>query len=162
MWKPKPMISELLSTQSLWNRLSCLCYINYMFRRSKLTNKILPLTFLAVFSIGLFSAYHVYMPTGPDGEMGACPFTQGTSICVMTPVQHIAAAQNIFHTLPWQKDLLSVFLLAIFLALPLYFLLSSSPPRNLLNSFSKRNQNLSFIHTLQELFSQGILNPKIY
>ncbi len=102
-----------------------------------------------------------------NGKMSDCPFMNNTaSICNMSPLEHIAAWQSFFSALPLKEKMSLIFSLVAF-ALALFLL-----PR-FFQKFLKY-QNLFYLqryrylqkvfirHPLQEAFSSGILNPKIF
>lgn len=112
--------------------------------------------------LGAFNFTHAGMKTGMDGQMTDCPFTPGISICEMNPLEMIAASQSLLTTLPQQKDLFSVLMLLITAA---FLLVSWKPPvprRIAPRVFTPLRDYIPFSNPLQELFSNGILNPKLY
>ena len=124
-----------------------------------------------VFSIGiaiflfisLFGALHLGM--GSSNSMNDCPFSVGTSICTMTPLEHIGAAQNLINTLPSPRNIAYFFLLiiSVVLLLALYFLKLFSPPKLSLAYHATYNRRSSPPpNFLQQAFSSGILNSKTF
>ena len=91
-----------------------------------------------------------------------------TTLCQMNPLKHIAAWQNLFIA-PTQKDTLAILIL-LFLSLLLAFSIHNLWPTR------KRHQpiKINSLHTrpkidtpiiftpLQEAFSNGILNRKVF
>ncbi len=99
---------------------------------------------------------------GPDGHMAGCPFMEMTAVCQMSPFEHIAAWQNMF-TATANESALATLLLLLFAAIVFV--------RSLYRSFSPEIRALSFYrppkfflfrHSLQEAFSNGVLNSKAY
>lgn len=117
----------------------------------------------ALLLVGSMGFVHFGMGGPMDGTMGTCPFMPGVTICNMTPMQHIAAAQSMFNVLPQDKNMLSVLLLLV-----VAFVASSSfkklfqPPLNLTPVSISTNRYFRPRSVLQEAFSRGILNPKIF
>ena len=120
------------------------------------------LVFLAVFFGGLFQA-----PVGMNvsGDMSGCPFTpQEETICSMSALDHIGTWQSAFlATVPGVTLLLMIFAAA-------GVILTVAPnvalkPRHRIPIISKevvqRVYTFSY-RPLQELFSSGILHPKLF
>lgn len=119
--------------------------------------------------LSVFGMSHSTMNMGPDGSMtmSNCPFMSGQAVvCNMNPLEHIAAWQSMFATTLQQNgtDLLALFLAALALALVWTRQLWGRPKRNLQPTFSvtQRSKETLPLPLLQELFSNGILNPKIF
>ena len=100
-------------------------------------------------------------------QMINCPFMPGhTSICKMSPMDHIAAWQSMFTTLPTKETLSLLFILLTFLALLRFkfrdkFFISV----HLCRSFYTNRywvSRLLIFNPLKEAFSRGILNPKLF
>ncbi len=107
---------------------------------------------------------HAGMTTAMDGQMSDCPFTLGVAICNMTPLEMISASQSLLTTLPQGKDAFS--LLASLIALAMAFAISSKrlvpPDVSAPYAFKPCSGYAPFSNPLQELFSNGILNPRLY
>lgn len=102
-----------------------------------------------------------------DSSMsGGCPFIDimdGAAGCTMTPLQHIAAAQNMFSAIPQDKNTLPIFLLLMAAIAVLPFLKNLfSPPLILVPISLSRSRFVPPLSALQEAFSRGILNPKAF
>lgn len=123
---------------------------------------VLSFALVAFFLLGASNFSHAGMTTGMDGQMADCPFTPGVAICDMNPLEMIAASQNLLTTLPQQNDLFSVLMLLIAAAVLLVSWKPPVPRRALSRVFVPRHDYVSFSNPLQELFSNGILNPKLY
>ena len=121
----------------------------------------------AFFLVGFLGISHFGMNMGADGEMstGDCPFMSGGSVCNMNPLEHLASWQEMFAVITNQVDYAFALLILITLSFvrlvyPAYFY---SPPNLLRQSqyFAKRKR-ISAPSVLQEFFSNGILNPKLF
>jgi hypothetical protein len=132
--------------------------------QGNITKILLSFGLVAFLFLGAFNFSHAGMTTGMDGEMIDCPFTPGVSICEMNPLEMIAASQSLLTTLPQQKDLFSVLMLLIAAAFLLLVSWKPFVPRQRVASriFIPRRDYTPFSNPLQELFSNGILNPKLY
>lgn len=122
-----------------------------------------------VFSIGiaiflfisLFGSLHMGM--GAGDSMTNCPFLVGVSLCTMSPLGHIGAAQNFLNSLPSQNNSIYFLLLAISGSLlALYFLKLFSPPKLFLAYDWVQNNHHPSPNFLQQAFSSGILNSKTF
>lgn len=122
-----------------------------IFKQKNILSIIILVAFItvAVFGILSITPSHTHEP--------GCPFMPGEqAICPMGLLEHISAWKNIFTvSVPYAVLLI----LVIFLILSLWFLIH--PPNYFFFKY-KRLRQVGFAHiTLyQELFSQGILNPK--
>lgn len=102
-----------------------------------------------------------------EGQMSDCPFMPGhTSVCKMSPMEHMQAWQSMFTTLI-EKDALYILytLLVLFALLGLKYFAKSSlynlPRLELPTDLGYLKQLLLF-DPLREAFSKGILNPKTF
>ncbi len=131
--------------------------------QSRLTASIFSLGIGVFFLTASFGVFFVGMNVQMDGEMSHCPFMMD-AICTMTPLGHITAVQGVFQTLPRENDFV------IFLVLIMAFVVAISSFQKLLGPPQLSRASLAFAnvdytplrHSLQEAFSRGILNPKIY
>lgn len=118
--------------------------------------------FLATFFLSLFQ-----MPAsmGMPGEMSGCPFMSHEEVvCSMSSLDHLAAWQSAFTaTVPSFVLLILALIAAVALSAvaPNLFgrLTYFEPP--LLRSVRERTYTFSY-RPLQELFSNGILHPKLF
>jgi hypothetical protein len=134
-----------------------------MIARSNIAKMFLSFGLVAFLLLGAFNFSHAGMTTGMDGEMTDCPFTPSTAICEMNPLEMIAASQNLLTTLPQQKDLFSVLMLLVAAALLLASWKPYVPRRPAVARVAiPKREYVPFSNPLQELFSNGILNPKLY
>ncbi len=133
----------------------------------KFTRFLLAFGLIVSISVVFFSAYHsLGMEKRSNGTMSGCVFTGKTKNCTMTIAGHTSKWQGMFTTTAPQK--LLDFALLILLAVS--FIAVAILKRNLLLQFSLYTtrwrlyirQHPSLFNLLQEAFSQGILNPKIY
>ena len=121
---------------------------------------------LAILIVPSFGLIHFNMQMGMDGNMSVanCPFMVGTSLCSMTPLEHISIWQNIFTTLPHQNTILQILL--AFSVFALFFILFRqvfSPPQNYFYLNRNKYRRYTFpANFLQVAFSRGILNPKTF
>lgn len=118
----------------------------------------------ALLVAGLFGAFGG-MQQGMDGRMGGCPFTVGLSVCNMNVLEHMRAWQSMFLSAPrlFGAFILLAALLIVFFII--FYSILKSLKDNLL--FIKERHRLRFYtsfsdRVLQEAFSQGVLNTKIY
>ena len=116
--------------------------------------------------MSLFGIFNMNMSMTMDGQMSDCPLMLGMNICPMTPFEHVAFMQNFFTNIPHQQDMTLVLLLATsFIAgIGLAWLrqLVIPPDRFRSVGYFYRNRYIPIQGFLQHLFSQGILNPKLY
>ncbi len=125
--------------------------------------KILIVFALAVIlAFGTFGMLDMGMGMQMDGTMNPCLFSTGTEICTMTPLAHIAASQSVFTTIVTYGDVLVLLALSIaaFFALSLFWR-SQAPPLALVQTHIHRKESIPRSY-LQESFSSGILNPKLF
>lgn len=102
-----------------------------------------------------------------ESTTGNCPFAPNhpMSICQMNPMEHIQEWQSMFTMLPVENMSLIIFALFAFLAITyLKFWNRFSAPEPSLYILNSSPSLLSFqiFSPLKELFSKGILNPKIF
>ena len=133
--------------------------------KKKLAPIMFTLGITAFLLMGFLGLSHFSMAMGTDGEMAMsdCPFMIGMNICTMSAFEHIATWQSMFaHILQPQHATLLLFSLS-FLVLGLVRQLHQP----LANRF-KQIAYLSYgeyvptVKPFQELFSNGILNPKSF
>lgn len=125
--------------------------------------------FVAVFSFVLLYAFSFGSVMGMNidkhGQMSACPFSVATSICTMTFSEHLNLWQSMFNaTLDNNAGLLiTLGLIVIAVSLTLKYL-EKDRGKELLayKLYTYEYQKPPVFNKLIELFSRGILNPKIY
>lgn len=126
--------------------------------------------FAVVLSLVLFYSFSfgpvMGMEVDKHGQMSACPFTQASSICKMGVSEHLSLWQRMFTaTLDNNAGLLVTIGLTVLFAtsLALKFLEIDRHKELMAYKFyTYEHQKSSAFNKLIELFSQGILNPKIY
>ena len=138
-----------------------------MFYRLPVVQKMIgAMFFLSLFvSLG-FGYLHVKNMSVMDMPMPGCPFMIDTSVvCSMNPLQHIEAWQHFFTAIP-SVGITALVLLLSALALcvsPAFSQFLNYPRLELLLRVpAPRTLNVFQLNYLQEFFSQGILNPKLF
>lgn len=136
---------------------------------SSITEYVLSLAVFVFLSVSFLGLSHANMPMGEDGNMtmSNCPFMSGQAVvCNMDPLEHIAAWQNMFTSIP-QQDIATL-LLILLASLALVFIWTRQRRRiPITDSLStlgrvRAKEYIPIANSLQELFSNGILNPKLY
>ncbi len=121
---------------------------------------------VSFFFITLFGIFYFLIPHTANGE-SPCPSLPGMSMCAMSPVEHVAFMQDTLTSVHQQMNLtLSLLASVLFFALIRvawfkrfsYSLLD--PQRSLAYFYYKRHVLEGTV--LQGLFSNGILNPKLF
>ena len=108
------------------------------------------------------------MATDVNGNVVKCPFAgHSMSICIMNPTEHIEEWQSMFTTLPAQQDaVLALFALIVLVAFGTLGFWNKFSIHNELLLLSRLRSRLrdsfQIFDPLQEAFSSGILNPKIF
>lgn len=126
---------------------------------------ILPLIILIFLLVAFLGAGHIGMTVDARGQMVACPFLGVSALCEMNSLAHIAKWQSLFSALPEREA--AAFLAVVLLSLSTIFLLwhvryahsVSTLPFLVLAS---RAVTVLIPSILQEAFSDGILNPKVF
>jgi len=133
--------------------------------------KIFALVLLAFLIVTAFELSNFGMATKADGQMSSCPFMDigGAVVCKMSPLEHIEAWQNMFTATVSSK---TVDTLALLLLVTIIFAAFTTMrlPFNAMLALLEAHQKLyarrafapAHVNPMQELFSQGILNPKVY
>ena len=130
-----------------------------------LQNKLLILGMSAFLVMNLFGIFHSGMTMSADGKMSDCPFMPGMNVCPMSPLEHVSYMHDLFTNVPQQQNPMLAFLLLLMgLALvAVVWLRNLYTPPNLTSRsqlYFYRQRSLSIPLLFQELFSNGILNPK--
>ena len=119
----------------------------------------------ALLSVGFLGLYHP-MTMGEDGiSMSNCPFMSGQAVvCNMNPLEHIAAWQSMFvGVLSQNMATFFALLLAALASILLWGRWRAPDTRPNTNfQYFPRQEYIPLATSLQELFSKGILNPKLY
>lgn len=135
---------------------------------TKASKTLLVLGLIAFLLVGFFGLSHSSMAMGEDGNMtmSNCPFMSGQAVvCNMNPLEHIAAWQNMFTSIP-QQDVATLLLLLL-ASLALVFIWTGQKRSSVTDSlqtpqYVRIKEYIPIANSLQELFSNGILNPKLY
>lgn len=121
---------------------------------------------IATFVLGGFlTSSHLGMDMQIERTQGLCPFLPGVVICNMTPLQHIAAAQNMFNTLPQDKDFFALLILFLAAAVAVNLLHQKKllfPPVIPRIGFVLRSEDTLLFRLLQEAFSNGVIHSKAF
>ena len=126
----------------------------------------LVLAFVAFLTMGTLG-FSLGMEKGTDGQMSPCPFMGMNKevVCQMTPFEHMAAWQSMFTSLPLKDiSVLASLLLLVVVAVFLTKKLWGAKELELMSLHRQRfRYRTFFFHSpLQEAFSNGILNPKLF
>mgnify|MGYP001567940350 CR=1 FL=1 len=135
---------------------------------SRTAKTLLILSLVAFLLFGFFGLSHSSMAMGADGNMimSNCPFMSGqVAACKMDILEHIATWQSMFTGILSHTG--STLMLMLVAALALAFLWAHLrwPPTNRVFASTRllvRREYVPPAPSLQELFSSGILNPKLY
>jgi len=123
------------------------------------------ITLTLLLGVMFTSLFHMSMGMDMSGGMTDCPFMEhGEVICPMNLADHVGAWKSAFlSVVPTLTLLLAAAVMAVFVASVAPNLLRrisySSPPRHRL--LRCKTYNFSY-RPLQELFSAGILHPKLF
>lgn len=129
--------------------------------KTHLLAAVLLLVMLHAFSFGSVMG----METDKQGQMSSCPFTVSSSICTMGFSEHLSLWQRMFTaTLDNNVGLLvALGLTVLAVSLVLKSLETDRHKEFIAYKFYKHeHQKSPVFNKLTELFSRGILNPKIY
>ena len=135
-----------------------------LWKKHTRVNTVFALAAAAFLLVNFFGFAHMSMTMDADGHMimSDCPF-MGTSICNMSPFEHVVMWQNLFTTTPHELNQTLALLLLIVSALGIAWIrYLFPPPREPAKqcSYCSYHERAPIINVLQELFSSGILNPK--
>ena len=117
------------------------------------------LSLISVFAFGSLAG----MKMNNNGEMEGCPFTM-SAICPMGVFEHIGNWQSLFMVTFKKVSTLSP-LITFALILLVGYRTSYKPPDITTQTHSHywyQTQEIPVFNYLQEMFSQGILNPRLY
>lgn len=132
----------------------------------KFTRLLLGFALIAFLAIAFWGISETMMGMKMDknGQMGGCPFLGFTDICKMNPLEHIATWQKMLTALPIKNVsiLATLLLLVIFLIIFLRDLWNKNSLRAISIHSQRFKYNYVVRNKLQEAFSSGILNPKIF
>lgn len=128
--------------------------------------KIASISVLVIFISVLFaSLFHMSTGMGMEGKMGDCPFMEiGEVICPMDFAGHIEAWKAAFASVvPTIFTLILIAGTAIAFTLPIPFLFKNKRKPIPIRLHTLRTRTYSYTYRpLQELFSNGILHPKVF
>lgn len=116
------------------------------------------ISFLLVLNIGGVFSAHMMM----DGDMTPCPYMGMTSICSMTPLEHLSGWQRMF-SVPLQES--GTLLLLSFIVLSLVWIFTQQlfePLRSFSKVFSRFRYKEKVFDSLQLAFARGIIHSKAY
>lgn len=121
---------------------------------------ILALGILYILSFGIL----IGRETDSPGIMVACPFTTASSLCTMNFSEHLNMWQSMFTATLDSGALLLVIGLMVLAFSVTFKSLDTSRDKEFktYKFYSHRQSKSPSFNKLLELFSQGILNPKIY
>lgn len=119
---------------------------------------ILLLVLLHTFSFGVAMG----METDKQGQMSDCPFTMTSSLCKMNFSEHLSLWKSIFTTTVENYTGILAILGFIVLTLGLKYLATDQDKKFTAYNFYDYEHQSFVPNKLVELFSKGILNPKIY
>ncbi len=115
--------------------------------------------------VGFLGAGYSVMAVDVKGEMSLCPLMGVNTFCKMNPFEHITTWQRMFVAVP-QKDILVPLLFVLFSILGMFAFRNVSRSNTAVSTFCLvvlRRAGMSPVNrALQEAFSSGILNPKIF
>ncbi len=124
-----------------------------------------PLVLAAFLIVGLFGLFHFAMNMNNSGDALGCPFMNITALCTMNPLVHITTWQSMFAA-SFSKEIFSFFALAFLIVLLAFgtrnLWCNRGMPHLFLRACRLIFQIFVTINPLQEAFSSGILNPKLY
>lgn len=134
---------------------------------SKILFILTTISFLWLGTFGLFN-HMSEMKSDNQMNMGSCLFNgQEEEICKMDFSEHLSVWQSIVTSLPQNFGLLNILLLTVVLVVmipfihdPLYGL--SEKIKFRYKFYIRQNPQISLFNFIQEIFSQGILNPKLF
>jgi len=144
-------------------------YMNFIFANKNLAKIVLILTTISFVWLGTFGLLNHMTGMKSDNQMnmGSCLFNGQEEICNMDFSEHISVWQSMVTSLPQNFGLLDILLLAIVLVVIIPFIhdpLSrlSEKIRFRYKLYIRQHPQISLFNFIQEIFSQGILNPKLF
>ncbi|MDO8523052.1 MAG: hypothetical protein Q7S12_02065 [bacterium] len=125
------------------------------------------LTAVSFLWLGTFGLFNHMNETKQDDAMSGCLFNGHLEVCIMNVSEHIAVWQSMMTTLPQKAGFADLLAFAVVFAViivsyknRLFDIAEFTGYRRRL--YIKQHNEISFFNALSEIFSQGILNPKIY
>jgi len=137
------------------------------FQARTLSKILLCLALVAVLLMSAAGLPHLgmTMDTGEHGNttMSDCYMPGMATLCKMNVFEHMAWWQSMFTSIPAQNLMLVLLLLVVSAILSMRIVSILSPPKESRRSFRFREIDyVPLASPLQELFSSGILNPKLF
>ncbi len=134
-----------------------------MINSSRLARIVTLFGVVSLLLIGSSGIFHSGMDMQSGKAMGNCPFMPGmTALCNMSPLEHVAAWQSMFTTTA-AESALTLILLLIFAAIVfVYSLRRELYPEPRAPLLYRKLAVVLCRSPLQEAFSNGILNPKVF
>lgn len=136
---------------------------------NKFSKILLILTTISFLWLGTFGLLSHMSEMRSDNQMtmGGCLFDGQEEICNMDFSEHLSVWQSVLTSLPQNFGLLNMLILAIVLVVIIPFLhdpLSrlSERIRFRYKLYIKQHPQINLFNFIQEIFSQGILNPKLF
>lgn len=123
---------------------------------------ILTLLLASLLLAGSLGISHQGMSMDMDGNMTDCPFLPGVSICMMSPIEMVAASQSFLSGITLNTDSSLLLLLVSATTIATAFFTFFSPPRITTRLRVRKQKHRLRSNFLEEAFSNGILNPKLY
>lgn len=125
------------------------------------------ISFLWISTLGLFYHMNEMKSVSLSGDMGSgCLFNGETEICTMSFGDHITLWQSMIRS--YLQDILFLVLfvlsvLVLFLSFGESNIFKYSKRLNLcLKLYIKHNPQIQLFNSLREIFSRGILNPRLF
>ena len=117
--------------------------------------------------LGTFGLFNHMSEMKHGGPMSGCLFNGHLEACIMNVSEHIAIWQSMMTALPQKAGFTDILVL---IALSVAIIISYKNRLFDISEFTgsrwrlyiKQHNEISFFDSLLEIFSQGILNPKIY
>ena len=122
-------------------------------------------TLLVLLLLGTAGVLHFGMTMDGGGKASPCPVVGNGAMCPMNPLEHITASQSAFTaTLTQHRGLaLLLIIFAVVLVVGLWRPLYTKRALQALRTWGYRlRKEFQVITPLQEAFSNGILNPKLF
>lgn len=135
----------------------------------KKINQLFIATLLLLFVAAMllsFAFMDFMMATNSDGSMSSCPFRMNGSLCNMDFQEHLTLTKLAFTALPQKVNLVYIVYLAA------AFIITLSISQHWVQAYIKflylrqlryaKSTAVSIVIPIQEAFSRGIINPKIF
>ncbi len=135
-----------------------------MFFSSQLVRKMIGGTFLLSLCVSFGFAY-LHIKSMDTMDMPGCPFmNEFTTVCSMSPIEHIQAWQHTFTVIADVGMAVLLLLIAAFALLGSYLFQGFWPKPHTVSFHTQTppTRNPQLRNYLQEAFSRGILNPKLF